>query len=214
MQDFRHVQEAMVQAGNRVLAHQSYTLLQQEQLQLARRSPLWGEGSVTTSMSPLTHAHRQRTLRHWNMSLPYHHSATGAHTQQLYPADGAQQGPSAMPPSLRGGGSCTPSVVQSQGYADHVVRETTKQALFQSILKKQALKQEVERLVESNRQLADAHAAMEDSTRPGSTPRAVDRSALVSLYQKKNVSTSVRSLPVRTQRPFLHESPIKRLSVP
>jgi hypothetical protein len=35
-------------------------------------------------------------------------------------------------------------VVQSQGYADHVVRETTKQALFQSILKKQALKQEVE----------------------------------------------------------------------
>jgi hypothetical protein len=61
------------------------------------------------------------------------------------PADGAQQGPSAMP-SLRGGGSCTPSVVQSQGYADHVVvRETTKQALLHSILKKQALKQEVER---------------------------------------------------------------------
>jgi hypothetical protein len=67
-------------------------------------------------------------------------------TQQLYPADGAQQGSSDMPPSLRGGGSCTPSVVQSQCYADHVVVcETTKQALFQSILKKEALKQEVER---------------------------------------------------------------------
>jgi hypothetical protein len=31
---------------------------------------------------------------------------------------------------------------------------------------------------------------MEDSTRPGSTPRATDRSAFASLYQKMNASTS------------------------
>jgi hypothetical protein len=163
MQEFWHAQYAMVQARNRVLAHQSYTLHQEEHLQLARRS-LWRERSATNIMSCLTDAPRQRTLRHWNMPLPYHHSAAGGGTQQLYPVDGVQQGPSAMPASVRGAGSCTPSVVHSQGYADHVVvRDTTNQALFQGILKKQALKQEVERIFERDRQLAEAHAAVDNS---------------------------------------------------
>jgi hypothetical protein len=192
MQEFRHAQDAMVQARNRLLAHQAHTLHQQEQLQLARRSPLVEEvvrhnqyvvlGSCASAEAQ-SFASLEHTIAMHQQALYYH--AAGARNHQLYPADGAQQGPSARPASVGGPGSCRHSVVHSQGYAD-----TTKQALFQSILKKQGLKQEVERLAERNRQLSEAHAAMEDSIRPGSTPRATDRAALVSLYQKENACTS------------------------
>jgi hypothetical protein len=184
---------AMVQARNRLLAHQSRTLHQKEQIQLARRSPRMGGDvrhhqyvGIDQCPSAASFASLEHTIVMHHRALYYHHSDTKARTQQLYPAGGAQQGPSAMPASVGGAGVCTHTVVHSQGYADH----TTKQALFQSILKKQALKQEVERLAVINRQLAEAHAAMEDATRTGSTPHVADRSALVSLYQKINASTS------------------------
>jgi hypothetical protein len=189
MQEFRHAQDALVQARNRVLALHSRTLHQNELFQLARRSPLL-DGEVCHSQyvvldscpSAASFASFEHTIAMHHHALYTHRSAAGARTQQPYPADGAQQGLSARPASGGGAGSCTPSVVHSQGYADHVAaRATTKQALFQSILKNQALKQEVERLAESNRQLAETNAAIYESTRPWSTPRAAYRSARMSL---------------------------------
>jgi hypothetical protein len=200
MYQFRHAQEAMVQARNRLLAHQMHTLHQKEQLQLARRSPLV-EGYIRhhqyaavldACASAASFASLEHTIAMRQQALYYQRSAVGWRTQQLYPADdGAQQRPPVRPATIGGAGSCTHSVVHSQGFADHVVvRDTTKQALFESIPKKQALKQEVGRLAEKNRQLAEAVATIEDSTMPGSTSRAADRSASMSLYPKMNASTS------------------------
>jgi hypothetical protein len=44
--------------------------------------------------------------------------------------------------------------------------------------------------------------------------KEADRVGSENQIQKRKKGDDVRSLPVRTQRPFLHESPIKRLSVP
>jgi hypothetical protein len=181
MQEFRHAQDVLVQARNRLLAHQSLILPQKEQLQLARRSPLV-EGDVRHNQyvvldpcaTDASIASLEHTIAMQQHALCYHLSVAGGRNQQLYPADGTQQGPSVRPASVGGAGSCIPTV----------------EALFQSIFKKQAIKQEIERLAERNRQLAEAHVAMEDSTRPGSTPRAAARSATMSLYQKKNACTS------------------------
>jgi hypothetical protein len=118
---------------------------------------------ATTSMPSLTHTPRcdsaaifaslEHAIAVHQHALYTHHAATGARTQQVYPTDGAQQEPSAMPDSIGAPGSWTHSVVHSQSCADRVMvaRDTTKQVLFQRILKKQALKQELERLAEINR---------------------------------------------------------------
>jgi hypothetical protein len=118
MLEFRHAQDAMVQARNRLMAHQSCALHQQEQLQVARRSPLL-DGEVRhhqylglDPFAPLEH-----TIAMQRHALYYHNSAAVGRTQQLYTADGAQQGPSAIPAYVGGAGSCTPSVVHSQGYS-------------------------------------------------------------------------------------------------